>query len=67
MSDKKKLQRSRSDKWLGGVCGGIAAYTGWDVNLIRLGVVLLTLVSTGTAILAYLAAWILLPEETISY
>ncbi|WP_293782340.1 PspC domain-containing protein [uncultured Aeromicrobium sp.] len=67
MSDKKKLQRSRRDKWLGGVCGGIAAYTGWDVNLIRLGVVLLTLVSTGTAILAYLAAWILLPEETISY
>ncbi|RLV54609.1 PspC domain-containing protein [Aeromicrobium phragmitis] len=67
MTDKKKLQRSRSDKWLGGVCGGIAAYTGWDVNLVRLLVVLLTVFSTGTAIIAYIAAWILLPEETISY
>lgn len=67
MNDKKKLQRSRGDKWLGGVCGGLAAYTGWDVNIVRLLAVLLTLVSTGTAIIAYIAAWVLLPEETISY
>lgn len=59
----KKLTRSTTDKWLGGVCGGLADFTGWDVNLIRLLVVLLTLFSTGLGIIAYIAAWIILPEE----
>ena len=45
-------------KWLG-VCAGIADYTGLDVTLIRIGLVVLTLLSSGNAILAYLiAAWL---------
>jgi len=45
-------------KWLG-VCAGIADYTGLDVTLIRIGFVVLTLLSSGNAILAYLiAAWL---------
>ena len=32
----KKLTRNRDDKWLGGVCAGIADYTGIDANLVRL-------------------------------
>jgi phage shock protein C len=45
-------------KWLG-VCAGIADYTGLDVTLIRIGLVVLTLLSSGNAIIAYLiAAWL---------
>ena len=44
-------------KWLG-VCSGIADYTGIDVTLVRVGVVLLTLATSGWAFLGYLAmAW----------
>lgn len=48
----------------GGVGSGIAHYFGWDVALTRLGVVLLFIVSGGTAILAYLAAWVIIPRAT---
>ena len=57
----KKLTRSRDDKWVGGVCGGIAAYTGYDVGLIRLLVAVLSILGFGTVIVAYIVAWILLP------
>ena len=40
---EKKLYRSRSDKKIAGVCGGLAKYFSIDVTLIRLAVVLLTL------------------------
>ncbi|MFN3516312.1 MAG: PspC domain-containing protein [Novosphingobium sp.] len=38
-----------------GVCSGIAAYFGWDVNLVRLAFVLGTLFGAGSLILVYLA------------
>ena len=38
-----------------GVCSGIANYTGWDVNLIRIGVVLATVFAWGSLALVYLA------------
>ena len=48
----------QNKKWLG-VCAGVADYTGLDVTLIRIGLVVLTLLSSGNAILAYLiAAWL---------
>ena len=48
----------RNKKWLG-VCAGIADYTGLDVTLIRIGVVLLTVLGSGMTIIAYLiAAWL---------
>jgi phage shock protein C len=55
--------RSGSDKWIGGVCGGIAQVTGWDVALVRALVVAGGFVSLGTVVLLYLAAWMLLPER----
>lgn len=58
----KNLTRSRDDKWLGGVCGGIGHYTDIDPNLIRLGVVVLTILGFGTVIIAYLIAWLLMPQ-----
>jgi phage shock protein C len=59
----KKLTRNRDDKWLGGVCGGIADYTGVDANLIRLIVAVATLLGAGSLILGYLVAWILIPAR----
>jgi phage shock protein C len=57
----KKLTRSRDDKWVGGVCGGIAAYSGLDASLIRLLVAVLSILGFGTVIVAYIIAWILVP------
>lgn len=57
----KKLTRSRDDKWVGGVCGGIAAYTGLDANLIRILVAVGTVLGFGSLIVAYVVAWVLMP------
>ena len=59
----KKLTRNPDDKWVGGVCGGIADYTGVDANLIRLIVAVATLLGAGSLILGYLVAWILMPKR----
>ncbi len=59
----KRLVRSRGDRWLGGVCGGLATYFGVDANLVRLIVVLGTVFGFGSLAIAYVVAWILMPEE----
>lgn len=59
----KKLNRSRDDKWIGGVCGGISDYTGVDANLIRLLVVVGTVLGFGSLILAYIVAWVIMPAR----
>jgi phage shock protein PspC (stress-responsive transcriptional regulator) len=48
-----------------GVCGGAAAALGVDANLLRLGLVLLTVFGVGLGAVAYLAAWILVPETEV--
>jgi phage shock protein C len=53
------LQRSSSDRMLGGVCGGLAAYSGLDPVLWRVGMVALTLLGPG--VLVYLLLWVLMP------
>jgi phage shock protein PspC (stress-responsive transcriptional regulator) len=60
--EPKRLVRTH-ERWLGGVCGGIARYLGVDVNLVRLVVVLGTILGFGSLIVAYLVAWILMPQE----
>lgn len=55
------LFRNPTDKVLGGVCGGIAEYLGWDPVLVRLLWVVLTLMTSGAGLLAYLAFWLVLP------
>lgn len=59
----KRLARSRDDRWIAGVCGGVARYAGVDANLVRLLVVLGTILGFGSLILVYVVAWILMPEE----
>jgi phage shock protein C len=52
----------QNKKWKG-VCAGIADYTGFDVTLIRLGFVLLTVLGSGTGIVVYIAAAWLAPVK----
>ena len=59
---EKKLYRSKTDKKLAGVCGGIGKYFSIDPTLIRLGVVLFTLFG-GCGLLAYIIAAFVIPEE----
>ena len=59
----KRLYRSSKDKVLGGVCGGIAEYLDVDPVVVRLIWAVATLISMGLGILAYLIAWVVIPEE----
>ena len=56
------LRRSRSDAWLGGVCGGLGVFTGMDAWLWRLAFALLVLLG-GTGLVVYALMWILVPRE----
>ena len=58
----KKLYRSKSNKILGGVCGGLGVYLGIDANIIRLVCVLLGF--TGTGLIAYIVACLIVPLES---
>jgi len=57
------LRRSRNDRWIAGVCGGIAEWLGWDPTLVRVLYVVVSIVSVGfPGLLVYVALWILMPE-----
>ncbi|MAG07776.1 hypothetical protein CMI46_03085 [Candidatus Pacearchaeota archaeon] len=61
--NQKRLYRSKKDRILGGVCGGIADYLDADPTIVRLLWAIITLVSVGFGLLAYLLAWIIIPEK----
>lgn len=61
--EQKKLYRSRRDRMICGVCGGIGEYFNVDATLIRLGLVLLA--CTGSGILAYFIAAIIIPDNPV--
>ncbi len=63
-ASKRMLYRSPSDKLLGGVCGGLAEFLGWNTSVVRMLWIVLTLFTGGGGILAYIALWILLPVGT---
>ena len=63
MSNGKRLTRSTTDKWLAGVCGGIANYVGWDPAIVRLVYVLLTFGTAFSGIIVYIILCICMPEE----
>lgn len=58
---RPELRRSSTDKMAGGVCGGLADYTGIDAVLWRVGFVGLT-VAGGAGVLVYLLLWVLMPS-----
>ncbi len=63
MTATRRLTRSKSNRMIAGVCGGIASYMGWDPTLVRVGYVVLSIVSAGfPGLLVYLVMWVLVPE-----
>jgi phage shock protein C len=62
-TENKVLVRSRNGRVLGGVCAGVAGYLGMDVTLVRVIWAVAAVLTGGTGVLAYLAAWILIPAE----
>ena len=61
---EKKLKRSKNEKMLAGVLGGIAEYLGWDITILRIVFALVTVFSSVfPGILVYVILWILMPEE----
>jgi phage shock protein PspC (stress-responsive transcriptional regulator) len=62
-SQVKRLYRSRAERMLGGVCGGLGEYFNTDPTLIRLLWTVLTFLSLGTGIVAYVIAWAIIPEK----
>jgi phage shock protein C len=58
----KKLYRSKKDRWVGGVCGGLGEYLNIDPIIIRLITIVLIL-SAGGGLIVYIIAWLVVPEE----
>ncbi|HVS62234.1 MAG TPA: PspC domain-containing protein [Thermoanaerobaculia bacterium] len=59
-----RLHRSRRDRILGGVCGGIARWLGWRPTVVRVLYVLVSILSAGfPGILVYLLLWFVMPES----
>jgi len=62
MDQQKKLYRSRTNRTIAGVCGGLGDYFNIDPTIVRLAAVFLTL-WWGGGLLLYFIAWFLIPEE----
>ena len=59
----KILVRSRKGRMLAGICAGIAGYFGLDVTLVRVIWAVVAVLTGGAGVLAYLAAWAIIPSE----
>jgi phage shock protein C len=62
MDPTRKLYRSKTNRKLAGVCGGLAQYFNVDATLIRVLFVLLAVLG-GSGLVLYLAMWIIVPKE----
>jgi len=59
---QKRLYRSKENRMLGGVCGGIAEYFNIDPTIVRL-IWAFAAIVWGSGILAYIIGWIVIPER----
>ena len=59
---EKKMYKSKKERMIGGVCGGIAEYSNIDPTAIRLFFILFTL-ACGLGLLAYICAFLIMPNE----
>jgi phage shock protein PspC (stress-responsive transcriptional regulator) len=63
VSPATPLRRSRHNRMIAGVCGGLAEWLGWDATLVRILYVVVSVVSAAfPGMLAYVILWILMPE-----
>ena len=64
VAQTRRLYRSRTDRKLAGVCGGLAQYSNIDATLLRVLFVVLALLG-GPGLVIYLLMWILVPDEPL--
>lgn len=57
-----QLTRPRNNRMIAGVCAGLSLHYGWNLNLVRIITALVALF-TGVGAIAYLVAWVVIPEE----
>jgi phage shock protein C len=62
MAETRKLYRSKTNRQLAGVCGGLAEYFNLDTTLIRVLFVVLAVLG-GSGVVLYIALWIIVPRE----
>jgi phage shock protein C len=60
----KRLYRSTEHRMIAGVCGGLGEYFDMDPTIVRL-IVVATALAAGTGLLAYLIAWIIIPQRQV--
>ncbi len=61
-TQSRPLHRSASDRLIGGVCGGLAAWLGWNPTAVRLLYVLVSILSAAfPGIIVYILLWIVMP------
>ncbi len=65
MARTKKLYRSRSNKMLLGLCGGIGDYFNIDPTIVRIAFVVLEFLTAGLLIIAYLIIGLIVPKEPL--
>jgi phage shock protein C len=61
----RKLYRTREDRKIAGVCGGLGEYFDIDPTIVRL-LWLALLFAAGSGVLAYIVAWIIIPEKPVT-
>ena len=59
----RRLYRSRNDRVLAGLAGGLAEYLGWDSVWLRLLLAFLVLAGIGSPIVLYMIAWLIVPRN----
>ena len=59
---RPRLTRSRDERMVAGVCAGLARHLGVDPTLVRLLTVIGVIFGFGTVAIAYVIAWVILPE-----
>jgi phage shock protein C len=63
---EKKLTRSKTDRMISGICGGLAKFTGMDSSLVRVAAVVICFVTALIPVLViYAVMWIIVPEEIL--
>ena len=60
---KERLVRTSNNKWIAGICGGIADYFGWNAEMLRLVWVVLTVGTAFCGGIVYLVLWLIMPQE----
>jgi phage shock protein C len=65
--NQQRIVRPRYGRMLGGVCAGFAQHFGWDVAFVRLSLCAIVIFGCGLPLLAYLIAWIVIPNEPYFY